>query len=124
MAITSKKKILLVEDHDDTRTVTAIILRNHGYEVTTARTKKEALDHCADGQFDLLIGDLGLPDGDGLDLMRQIAVTCKIKAIAYTGYGYESDIAASRAAGYAVHLTKPTDSRVLCEAVERLLAET
>jgi CheY-like chemotaxis protein len=112
-----------VEDHVDTLVVTAKLLRSHGYLVTTARTKAEALQLCDHENFDLLIGDLQLPDGSGLDLVRDIAAKCKIKGIAYTGYGFEEDIAKSRAAGYSVHLTKPTEFNLLQENIERLLAE-
>jgi CheY-like chemotaxis protein len=124
MMPTTQKRILIVDDHDDTRQVTAIALRRHGYTVSAAGTKSEALALCQHEEFDLLIGDLHLPDGNGLDLMRELAAKCKIAGIAFTGYGRAEDVAAARAAGYSAHLLKPASFNVLIETIERILAET
>jgi CheY-like chemotaxis protein len=70
--------------------------------------------------FDLIISDLGLPDGSGLDVMRQLRDRYKGRAIALTGYGMESDIAASYEAGFAEHLTKPVDLAALEAAIQRV----
>jgi DNA-binding response OmpR family regulator len=59
--------------------------------------------------LDLVISDLGLPDGSGLDLMRQLSTQHSLRGIALSGYGTEKDIRASREAGFALHLTKPVD---------------
>jgi CheY-like chemotaxis protein len=115
------KRILLVEDHADIREVTGIVLRNAGYDVTTAATKAEALALCGEHFFDLLIGDIGLPDGNGYDLMREIAKTCNIKGIAFTGFGQEDDVAKALAAGYSAHLIKPIDLEILLGAVVKIL---
>jgi CheY-like chemotaxis protein len=68
----------------------------------------------------LIISDLGLPDGSGLDLMRQLRYRYRGRAIALTGYGMESDIAASREAGFAAHLTKPVDLDQLQSTISQL----
>ena len=118
-----RKRILLVEDHADSLVMTARILRHHGYDVHTASTKAKAVEFLEQEPFDLLIGDLELPDGDGLDLMREVAKNCMTKGIACTGYGDESDIEKSRAAGYSAHLTKPIDLSVLFDTIDRLLSD-
>ena len=63
-------RVLLVEDHEETLQVMAELLRRLGHEVTTASTIKEALKAAGEKHFDLVISDLGLPDGLGHDLMR------------------------------------------------------
>jgi two-component system, chemotaxis family, CheB/CheR fusion protein len=123
MAAAQRKRILLVEDHADTLVMTAMVLRRHGYDVTTAKTKSEAVELCTHEQFDLLVGDLQLPDGTGWEMMEEIAKVCKLKSIAYTGYGYDSDIEHSRASGFTVHLTKPAELDVLLSTIGQLLAE-
>ena len=56
-----------------------------------------------------LLSDLGLPDGSGLDLIREIRARCgpEVKAICLSGYGMEEDMRQSREAGFLAHLTKP-----------------
>ena len=66
-------RILLVEDHDATSQVIALLLRRLNHDVTAAPTLAEARRYADNKQFDLLISDLGLPDGSGLDLMRRIS---------------------------------------------------
>jgi CheY-like chemotaxis protein len=72
-------------------------------------------------QFDLIISDIGLPDGSGLDIMRLVRKRRPIKGIALSGFGMEEDIQRSREAGFSEHLTKPVDLRVLREAIRRLV---
>jgi DNA-binding NtrC family response regulator len=120
----SPKRILLVEDHPDTLKVTALFLRRNGYIVHTAETVAQALALCDKERFDLLMGDIGLPDGSGLGLMRVLAKRCGIRGIAYSGYGYEKDIASAIAAGYSAHILKPADLDKMLKTVARVLKET
>jgi PAS domain S-box-containing protein len=108
--------ILLVEDHADTARILARILGKMGHRVTVARSAGEALSSA--GPFDLLLCDLGLPDGNGLDLIRQLP---PMPAIALTGHGMEDDIRASRAAGFLAHLTKPVDPEQLEAAIQKVM---
>jgi CheY-like chemotaxis protein len=119
---TNAKRILLVEDHDDTRLMVVKVLRRDGYTVVGAQTTEEALRVCESQDFDLLISDIALPDGSGLDLMRKLFAKCRLKGIAYTAFGYESDIAKARAAGFSAHILKPAEFSVLLETIERVLA--
>jgi CheY-like chemotaxis protein len=117
------KRILVVEDHPDSRRVTALILGRAGYEVVSAASKADALKLCETQSFSVLVGDIGLPDGDGYELMTALAKKGDIKGIAFTGYGYESDIVKARAAGYSAHLLKPVDPPQLVEMVAKILEE-
>jgi CheY-like chemotaxis protein/anti-sigma regulatory factor (Ser/Thr protein kinase) len=100
-------RILLVEDHSDTQQMMARLLESAGHRVQTADCVNRALNVAASAQFDLVISDLGLPDGSGLDLMHQLRTRHGICGIALSGYGMEHDVQRSRAAGFAHHLTKP-----------------
>ncbi|HEY1661522.1 MAG TPA: ATP-binding protein [Verrucomicrobiae bacterium] len=113
--------ILLVEDHGPTRTTLAQLLRHRNYEVTTAASLTEArLLAAADHKiFDLLISDIGLPDGSGYDLMMEMRQSHPgIHGIALTGYGMEQDLARSQSAGFAIHLTKPVGIESLEKALK------
>jgi PAS domain S-box-containing protein len=103
----SKKRILLVEDHRDTRTSLELLLHRTKHEVKSAASAKEALKLAEEFQFDLVISDIGLPDQSGLELMQQLKKRFNLKGIGLSGYGMEEDIAKSRAAGFVHHLTKP-----------------
>ncbi|HEY4283836.1 MAG TPA: ATP-binding protein [Chthoniobacterales bacterium] len=115
-------RILLVEDHDDTAQALVRLLERTGYEVSHARNSVDA-ERLADQQrFDLLISDLGLPDGNGLELMRRLREKYHLPGIALSGYGMKEDCAASKAAGFAEHFTKPFDPERLRAAVARLVS--
>ena len=114
-------KILLVEDNKDTLKYIALALGARGHEVTVAERLSEAL-HAADHQpLDLLISDIELPDGTGLELMWQLRGR-GLPAIAMSGYGSEEDIRASLGAGFKEHLTKPVDLTRLIAAVQSVIA--
>ena len=81
------KNILLVEDHLDTAVALSRLLRLAGYRVGTAGGVQDALRLCATEQFDLLISDIGLPDGTGHELMRELADRSGAKGIVVSGYG-------------------------------------
>lgn len=113
--------ILLVEDHADTARVLRRILEHAGYAVTHADTVSAARTLAAGQHFDLVVSDVGLPDGSGLDLMRSLRAAHGLNGIALSGFGTDEDLAASSAAGFAEHLTKPVDWPQLSDAIERLL---
>ena len=103
-------RILLVEDHGDTARIMRRLLAADGHKVETAADVTSALKLAGGQTFDLLLSDLGLPDGSGLDLMRALrAQGSTLPGIALSGYGQEQDIVQSRGAGFAAHLVKPVD---------------
>jgi signal transduction histidine kinase len=115
-------RVLLVDDHLDSVRPMQLFLEAIGYEVTTAHTVATALRAATQNQFDLLVSDIGLPDGSGDDLIRQLQDKGRsLPSIALSGYGTEQDIARSRAAGFHVHLTKPVSPQDLRTTMESLL---
>ncbi len=113
--------ILLVEDHADTARVMSRLLRNLGHQVSIADCVSAALSTIDTAVFDLLLSDIGLPDGTGIDLIRQIRLSSNLPAIALTGFGMEEDVAKCREAGFDDHITKPVNFQKL-EGVIRQLA--
>jgi DNA-binding response OmpR family regulator len=109
-----------VEDHDDTRITLARLLKRKGHEVLSAGSVSSALIVARAREFDLLISDIGLPDGDGFELLQQLPPT---RAISLSGFGMEKDVAASKAAGFAAHLTKPVNFEQLATTINELLSE-
>jgi PAS domain S-box-containing protein len=123
-------RVLLVEDHPDTAEQLKRLLKRAGHEVTCAGSLREARALISDtpgendgGSFDILISDLGLPDGSGHDLMRDFARGQKIPGIALSGYGMSDDIRESIAAGFSRHMTKPVDWQELKIAIQNIATE-
>jgi PAS domain S-box-containing protein len=101
-------RVLVVEDHEDTAMMMQVLLRLEGHDVVLAGSVAAGLAAAAEHEPDLLISDVGLPDGSGLDLMQQlIARGDHLPAIALSGYGTPADIEKSKAAGFLEHLVKP-----------------
>lgn len=110
-------KILIVEDHEDTARVMTRLLEKQGHRVRQAASVTDAVKVFGQEEFDLLLSDIGLPDGTGMDLIRTIRAQSRIPAIALTGYGMEEDIAKCRDAGFDDHLTKPVNLQRLQSAI-------
>ncbi len=115
--------ILLVEDNPDSLRVMARLLGARGHRVTTASGVAEALARANPDGFDLLISDIGLPDGSGLDIVRQVGRRARLGAIALSGFGMEDDIVRSGEAGFSAHLTKPIDFGTLEAAIRRVVLQ-
>ena len=116
-AETPSLRILFVEDDPTTRTVLARLLRKAGHVVSTAASVRDGIDRANNGEFDLLVSDIGLPDGSGLDIMCQTKGRFALGGIALSGYGTDQDIQSSHAAGFRMHITKPVDITRLCAAI-------
>lgn len=116
--------VLLVDDHADTMKVMSRILSRWGLRLTCASSISEAVDAASRGKFDLLISDIGLPDGSGCELVEQLHTIQPIPAIALSGFGMDSDIDRSLAAGFSAHLTKPVNLDQLQEVITRLTEPT
>jgi signal transduction histidine kinase len=110
--------ILLVEDHEPTREPLTRLLTRRGYAVVAVASVRAAIEAAAAQPFDLVLSDIGLPDGDGFALMKVLRDRYQLKGIALTGYGMDEDIARSNEAGFIAHLTKP----VRIAALDRTLA--
>ena len=114
-------RILLVEDHADTARIMRRLLAAEGHEVRPAATLAAALELAASHPFDLLLSDLNLPDGSGLDLLRKLREQgTGLIGIAMSGYGQEQDVARSLAAGFEAHLTKPVSAEGLLATIGKV----
>jgi PAS domain S-box-containing protein len=112
-------RILLLEDHETTLTVLTRLLRRAGHEVVPASRVREAREFLDAQSFDLLISDLGLPDGSGMDLVRSLDGRA-MPSIALSGYGMDSDIRECLEAGFKSHVTKPVDWQRLSATIQQL----
>ena len=116
-------RILLVEDHAATRQTLCRLLARRNHTVLPAATMTEALALFAHEAFDLIVSDIGLPDGDGCALMKQLrARQPSLPGIALSGYGMEKDIERSREAGFATHFIKPIDVQSLDRVMAKLFS--
>lgn len=113
-------RVLLVEDHADTRRAMERILRKYDCEVVSSANAHAAIKAAADHAFELVISDVGLPDSSGLELMAQLHKKHGLVGVAVSGYGMEEDITASRDAGFIEHLTKPVTAEALKSMLTRV----
>jgi two-component system CheB/CheR fusion protein len=117
-------RILLVEDHEDTARVMQRFLTVEGHDVQHApdiAAALRAVEKNKGAGFDLLVSDLGLPDGSGLDLVAALrGCGHPLPAVAISGFGQEQDIKQSLASGFSAHLIKPVDVTLLQEAIAGL----
>jgi len=102
-------RVLLVEDHEDTNRSLTQLLRRRGYQVQAVHSMRSALEAAAKEEFDVLVSDIGLPDGSGIELMEKLQSAQPMAGIALTGFGMEEDLRRSREVGFNHHLVKPVD---------------
>ncbi|MEO7598193.1 MAG: ATP-binding protein [Opitutus sp.] len=110
-------EILLVEDHEPSRAAMLFMLRSRNLRVTAVGSVADALAAAARQPFSVVISDVGLPDGNGYDLMRTLRERHGLRGIALSGYGSRTDLDRSTEAGFQVHLTKPVDIQRLQDAL-------
>jgi CheY-like chemotaxis protein len=112
-------RIFVVENHEDTRFLLCLLLEQLGHTVFSAPSLAGALEAMPAARCDVLISDIGLPDGNGWDLMTRLGDARPPYAIAMSGFGMSSDRQRSLNVGYRHHLLKPVEPNQL----ERLLDE-
>ena len=115
----SPLRVFVVENNDDTRDLLSLFLERMGHSVQSAATLAEALERWPASASEVLISDLGLPDGSGWELLGRLPSESPIFAIAISGFGLRADREKSRVAGFRHHLVKPVDA----ERLERVLDE-
>ena len=122
-------RILLVEYHEGVAKACRRLLTTHGHVVICAPTIAAATQFASDGRFDLLICDLSLPDGNGIELLSRLrshftrtGSDGRLPAIAMSGSVYREDVERSLAAGFSQHLAKPFDEESLMGAVRKVAA--
>ena len=117
---TAKLSVFLVEDNADTRFLMAYLLVDAGYEVHEAGTMQAALQDYPNRHVDVLVSDIGLPDGTGCELLQELRRKGDSPyAIAVSGFGTSRDIRASLAAGFRHHLVKPIEIKMLEQVLEQ-----
>ena len=118
-----RRIILVVDDHRDTLRSMKLLLTRLGYQVLAAENMTDALRIADEEEFDILLSDIGLPDGSGLELIRRIRQTRNVPALALSGFGMDEDLQRSRDAGFSDHLTKPVSLDRLQSAIAGLEAQ-
>lgn len=118
-------KFFVVENHQDTLDAIKMFLETQGHSVETALDMKSALKLAPKTKFDVLISDIGLPDGDGWELMRKLRNQIpNLKGIAMSGYGMRADLEKSKQAGFEGHIIKPFGPVELNAALKKVLDES
>jgi CheY-like chemotaxis protein len=115
-------RVLVVEDHEDTATSTALVLRLYGHDVQVASDGRMALQLMDAHAPDVVLLDLGLPKMDGWEVAKQIRSQATYKRpllVAVSGYDREADRLRSREAGIDLHLVKPIDPDHLKDLLAR-----
>ena len=116
-------KFFVVENHQDTLDAIKMFLEAQGHTVESAPDMKSALKRAPAAKFDVLVSDIGLPDGDGWQLMTTLREQIPgLKAIAMSGYGMRADLDRSRSAGFSAHLIKPFGPAELDAALKKVLS--
>jgi two-component system CheB/CheR fusion protein len=118
---TRSLRILLVDDHEDTCTALERLLVRRGHLVAAAQTVRGAMENAARNEFDLLISDIALPDGTGMELMTCLRAMKPIRGIAISGFGMSGDVERSLGAGFSEHLVKPVKVEKLEAAIDRVM---
>lgn len=113
-------RVLVVEDHEDTAWAYRNVLKKLNCEVRTAGTVAEALDILLKDAFDVILSDVGLPDGDGVKLIHGVRRFCDTPAIAITAFDSSEDVGNCLRAGFDLHMAKPVDINRLYGEMKRL----
>ena len=119
LGIAAPLRVLVIEDHPDSLAAMARLLSRIAKDVLTAESCKAArvVAASAAGPVDVVVGDIGLPDGDGVELLGELKEAYGCGLIALTGHGMENDLQRCKAAGVDFHLLKPVGVKELRDAV-------
>jgi CheY-like chemotaxis protein len=102
-------RILVVLYHNDTLQALSRLLSHFGHEISLADTAQSALNTIDSKEFDVVLCDIALPDGNGYDVVAEAKRKRPVKAVALTGFSTTDDIKRGEQAGFDFHLTKPVD---------------
>ena len=112
-------RILVVEDHSETLQALSRLLSHFGHEVSVADGARNARSIFDSKEFDVVLCDIGLPDGSGYEIAAHARAKGHIKAIALTGFGTEQDVQRSKEAGFDFHLVKPINFQELRSTLDQ-----
>ena len=113
-------RILLVEDHGDTRHTLSRLLTHFGHQISVAENTQSAFEIMRSQKFDVVLSDIGLPDGSGYDVVSQAKRKHPLKAVAITGFGTDEDVRRGKEAGFDFHLVKPIDFHELRDVLDKV----
>jgi PAS domain S-box-containing protein len=113
-------RILLIEDHNDTRQTLSRLLTHFGHQISVADNTQSALEIVQSQKFDVVLSDIGLPDGSGYDVISQVKRKQPVKAVAITGFGTDEDVRRGKEAGFDFHLIKPIDLHELRNVLDQV----
>lgn len=119
----SPLRILIVEDHEDTRKYLKLYLEQSGHSVVSASSVREAAEFLPTAECDVVLSDISLADGSGWELLSELNPLHRPYAIAMSGFGTIADADCSKAVGYRQHLVKPIDPDVLDQVLEEARRE-
>jgi CheY-like chemotaxis protein len=115
-------RILVVEDHSDTLQALERLLSHFGHDISTADGTRSALEMIKSKEFDVVLCDIALPDGNGYDLIAEAKRKGAVKAVAISGYAARDDVERGRKAGFDFHLAKPVDFHELRSVLGKIAA--
>ena len=115
-------RILVVEDHNDTLQALSRLLSHFGHEISLADTAQSALNTIDSKEFDVVLCDIALPDGNGYDVVAQAKRKRPVKAVALSGFSASEDIERGKEAGFDFHLAKPVDFHELRAVLGQIAA--
>jgi len=115
-------RILVVEDHSDTLQALSRLLNHFGHEISTADDARSAVDMIKTKEFDVVLCDIGLPDGNGYDVIVEAKRKRDVKAVAISGFAARDDIERGKKAGFDFHLAKPVDFHELRSVLGQIAA--
>src|SRR5205823_5441117 len=115
-------RILVVEDHSDTLQALSRLLNHFGHDISTADDARSALEMINANEFDVVLCDIALPDGNGYDVIVEAKRKGAVKAVAISGFAAREDIERGRKAGFDFHLGKPVDFHELRSVLGQIAA--
>src|SRR5213593_3031808 len=115
-------RILVVEDHSDTLQALSRLLSHFGHEISLADGAQNALNILGSKEFDVVLCDIALPDGNGYDIIVEAKRKGAVKAVAISGFAAREDIERGRKAGFDFHLEKPVDFHELRSVLGQIAA--
>jgi CheY-like chemotaxis protein len=124
MSDTQLKRVLLVEDNEDNRTVYRTILEHFGYEVIEARNGQDGIQMAREDSPDLILMDISIPVIDGWEATKMLKAdeaTSHIPIIALTAHALATDRAKAEEVGCDGYLAKPCEPRRVVAEVERFI---
>jgi PAS domain S-box-containing protein len=121
-------RLLVVDDDADARELLSIILQEAGAEVSTAGSANEAFAAFERQRPDVLVSDIGMPDGDGYSLIRRVRLLegdggAKVPAVALTAFARAEDRGEALGSGFQAHLPKPIEPGELTAVIAQLVAQ-